>query len=92
MTDSLGIPEAIRKTIVRELEEQGPQCSRSRQLQSSALLSTDEAEQLNAAVDTVADKLGFSGELETIDGFLRLRNRRVVRILSAARLVEDPVL
>ncbi len=87
MTDLFDIAEEEREAIVRQLEEWG-ELRRSQEIETKALLSADEVDQLNAAVDVVADKLGFSGELATIDTLLRLRNTRIARVLSAAYVTE----
>ena len=58
-------------------------------IENTILLSEREKEQLNTAVESIADKLGIKRELATIDALLQARNTRVSRILNAAYGDED---
>lgn len=87
---SSDVPEEFRKHFIRQLEEWEVEQQRQRDTQTTALFSEDEVEQLNAAIESMADKLGISEELATIDSLLQLRNARVARLLRAAYLTKGP--
>ena len=72
------IPEEIRETFIRDFEEWEVEKQRQMDLENTALLSDVEKEQINTAVESIADKL------VTIDTLLQARNRRIARILTAA--------
>ncbi len=78
------IPREIRQTFVQQFEECETEQRQRRYRQAAPLLSADEIDQFNSAVETIADKLGISEELATIDALLQARNTRAARILSAA--------
>ena len=78
------IPEEIREVFIGQFEEWESEKKQQRYGETTALLSADELEQLNTAVERMADKLGISGELATIDALLKARNNRAAKILSAA--------
>ena len=78
------IPEEFRETFIQQFEEWEVEKQRQTDIENATLLSEGEKEQLNTAVESIADKLGIKGELATIDALLQARNARVSRILSAA--------
>ena len=78
------IPEEIRETFIQQFEEWEVEKQRQMDIENTILLSEREKEQLNTAVESIADKLGIKRELATIDALLQARNTRVSRILNAA--------
>ena len=78
------IPQEIRQTFIQQFEEWETEQKQYRCSEAAPLLSNDELDQLNTAVESIADKLGISEELATIDALLQARNTRAARILSAA--------
>lgn len=83
------IPEDIRETFIRQFEEWDVEQQQQNNMENTALFSEDELEQLNTAVESVADKLGIRGELATIDALLKARSTRAARILTAAYREQD---
>lgn len=78
------IPQDIREIFIKQFEESDPEQQPRRDPEATSLLSKEETEQLNSAVENVADKLGITGDLATIDTLLMARSTRVARILTAA--------
>ena len=78
------IPEEFRDTFIQQFEEWEVEKQRQTDIENATLLSEGEKEQLNTAVESIADKLGIKGELATIDALLQARSARVSRILNAA--------
>lgn len=78
------IPQEIRDTFIKQFEQYESEQKQQKSTEATALLSQDEIEQLNSAVESIADKLGISGELAAIDALLKARNTRAARILTAA--------
>lgn len=78
------IPQDIRDIFIKQFEESDPEQQLRRDPETTPLLSKEETEQFNSAVENVADKLGITGDLATIDTLLKARSTRVARILTAA--------
>ena len=85
------IPEGVRETFIGQFKEWELEQKQCRYGDTTVLLSEDEIEQFNTAVERIADKLGISGELATIDALLTARNTRAARILTAAYSTENRV-
>lgn len=78
------IPEGARETFIGQFKQWELEQKQQRYGNTTALLSEDEIEQFNTAVERIADKLGISEELATIDALLAARSTRAARILTAA--------
>ena len=85
---SSDVPDEFRKHFIRQIEEWEVAQERRKDTRTSTLFSEDEVAQLNAAIESLAKKLGINEELTTIDTLLQLRSARVARVLRTAYLTK----